>query len=160
MPSFFRRFVRIGQLPAPMRAELAPEGILHVAERVPVSQRFSGSAPGVHSAMSVTRHTGLAVFTHERLYALLPTIPRLKGPAIDRRWDDSNDGPATVAISEAGMQFDIDVHRVDVRFRGRLSLKFKMSLPADVLAALPSRSLAFGVSPDYVFHMLGVRVQT
>jgi hypothetical protein len=55
MPSFFRRFVRIGQLPEPMRAELAPEGIVHVAERVPVSQRFSGSAPGVHSAMSVIR---------------------------------------------------------------------------------------------------------
>ena len=83
MPSFFTRFVRIGRLPEPMRAQLAPEGILHVAERVPVSQRFSGSAPGVYSAMSATHHTGLAVFTRERLYALLPTIPRLQGPAIE-----------------------------------------------------------------------------
>jgi len=39
------------------------------------------------------------------------------------------------------------------------SLKDKTSLPDDVLAALPSRSLAFGVTPDYVFHMLGVRVR-
>jgi hypothetical protein len=28
------------------------------------------------------------------------------------------------------------------------------------LYALPSRWLAFGVSPDYVFHLLGVRVRT
>jgi hypothetical protein len=160
MPSFLTRFVRIGRLPEPTRAELAPEGILHVAERVPVVQRFSGSAPGVYSAMSVTRHTGLAVFTRERLYALLPSMSRLQGPAIDRRWDEPNDGPARVAISEAGLQLDIDVHRVDIRFRGQLSLKFKMSLPADVLDTLPSRSLAFTVLPDYVFHMLGVRVRT
>ena len=76
MPSFFSRFVRIGRLPEPLRARLAPEGILHVAERVRVSQRFSGSAPGVHSALSVNRQIGLVVFTRKRLYALLPTFPR------------------------------------------------------------------------------------
>ena len=46
-----------------------------MAERVRVSQRFSGSAPGVHSALSVNRQIGLVVFTRERLYALLPTFP-------------------------------------------------------------------------------------
>ena len=143
-----------------MRAQLAPEGILHVAERVRVTQRFSGSAPGVHSALSVNRQLGLVVFTRERLYALLVTVPRLKGPAIDQRWDAPPDGPAKVEITEDGMQFDLDVHRVDPRFRGDLSLKYKMTLADDVLAALPSRSLAFAVTPDYVFHMLGVRVRT
>jgi len=44
MPSFFSRFVGIGGLLEPLRAELAPEGILHVAERVRVTQRFRGSA--------------------------------------------------------------------------------------------------------------------
>jgi len=44
MPSFFSRFVRIGRLPEPLRTQLAPEGILHVAERVRVTQRFRGSA--------------------------------------------------------------------------------------------------------------------
>jgi hypothetical protein len=159
MPSFFSRFLRVGRLPEPLREELAPESIVHVAERVRVAQRFSGSAPGVHSALSVNRQMGLVVFTRERLYALLPTVPRLKGPAIDRRWDDPHDGPARVAISDEGMQFDLDVNHVDPRFRGHLSLKYKMSLPDDVFAALPSRSLAFKVSPDYVFHMLGVRVR-
>jgi hypothetical protein len=80
MPSIFSRFLRVGRLPEPLRVKLAPEGILHVAERVHVTQRFSGSAPGVHSAMSVNRQLGLVVFTRERLYALLPTVPRLKAP--------------------------------------------------------------------------------
>src|SRR5262249_13882542 len=88
----------------------------------------------------VNRKTGLVVFTRERLYALLPTIPRLKVP---------------VALSYSGLQFDLEINRVDHRFRGHLSLKYKTSLPDDVLAALRSRSLAFGVTPDYMFHMLG-----
>jgi hypothetical protein len=41
MPSFFSRFVRIDRLPEPLRAQLAPEGIVHVAERIHVTQRFS-----------------------------------------------------------------------------------------------------------------------
>ncbi len=160
MPSFFSRFVRIGRLPEPLRATLEPEGIIHVAERVRVRQRFSGSAPGVHSSLSVNRQIGLVVFTRERLYALLPTVPRLKGPAIDRRWDDPRDGPAKVAVSDAGVQLDLALNHVDPRFRGDLSLRYKMNPPDDVLAALPSRSLAFGVSAAYGFHLLGVRVRT
>jgi hypothetical protein len=120
MPTFFSRFVRIGRLPEPLRAQLAPEGIVHVAERIHVTQRFSGSAPGVHSSLSVNRQMGLAVFTRERLYALLPTVPRLKGPAIDRRWDDPRDGPVCVEISGSGVQMNIDIGHVDLRFRGDL----------------------------------------
>jgi hypothetical protein len=99
------------------------------------------------------------VFTRERLYALLPTVPRLKAPAIDRRWDNPKDGPEKVAISDAGVQLDLALNHVDSRFRGDLSLRYKMNPPDDVLAALPSRSLAFGVSADYGFHLLGVRVR-
>ncbi len=160
MPAFFSRFVRIGRLPEPLRAQLASEGIIHVAERVRVTQRFSGSAPGVHSASSANRRMGLIVFTRERLYALLPTVPRLKGPVIDRRWDDPHDGPAKVTISDAGVTLDIAISHVDPRFGGELSLQFRTALPDDVLTALPSRSLAFAVSPDFVFHLLGVRVRT
>jgi hypothetical protein len=57
------------------------------------------------------------------------------------------------------MRFDLDINRVDPRFRGHLSLNYKMTIPDDVVAALPSRSLEFQVSPDYVLHMLGVRVR-
>jgi len=57
------------------------------------------------------------------------------------------------------VQMDIDIGHVDPRFHGGLSLHHKTSIPNDVLAALPARSLAFAVSPEYVFHMLGVRVR-
>jgi hypothetical protein len=159
MASIFSRFPRIGRLPQPLRDELEPEGIIHVAEHVRAPQRFSGAVPGRVSGASLSRNIGLVVFTRARLYALLPTIPRLKGPAIDQRWDAEQIGPARVKISDAGVALDIDVGRVDPRFRGDLSLNYKTHIPDDVLAALPSRSLAFAVSPDYVFHMLGVRAK-
>jgi hypothetical protein len=47
-----------------------------------------------------------------------------------------------VEISESGAEMNIDIGHVDPRFRGHLSLRFKTSLP------------------DYVFHLLGVRVRT
>jgi hypothetical protein len=67
------------------------------------SRFVRGSAPGVHSALSVNRQTGLVVSTRDRLYAQLPTIPRLKEPPIDRRRDDPHDGPAKVAVSAASL---------------------------------------------------------
>jgi hypothetical protein len=157
--SIFSVFTRPGRLPAPLRAQLEPEGIIHVAERVRVRQQFSGSIPGMVSGWGVNRRLGLMVLTRERLFALLPSMPRLKGPAIDAWWDAEQHGPATVAISEAGVRLDVDVKRVDPRFHGELALDFKTPLTDDVLAALPARSLAFGVTPEYVFHMLGVRVK-
>jgi hypothetical protein len=157
--SIFSVFTRPGRLPAALRARLEPEGIVHVAERVRVRQQFSGSVPGMVSSWGVNRHLGLMVITRERLIALLPSIPRLKGPAIDARWDAEQRGAATVAISEAGVRLDVDVKRVDPRFHGELALDFKTALTDDVLEALPARSLAFDVTPEYVFHMLGVRVK-
>jgi hypothetical protein len=157
--SIFSVFTRPGRLPAALRAQLEPEGIVHVAEGVRVRLQFNGSVPGMASSWGVNRHLGLMVITRERLIALLPSIPRLKGPAIDARWEAEQRGPATVAISDAGVRLDVDVKRVDPRFHGELALDFKTPLTDDVLAALPARSLAFGVTPEYVFHMLGVRVK-
>jgi hypothetical protein len=159
MPSILSVFTRAGRLPAPMRAQLEPEGIIGVAERVRVRQRFSGSIPGMASGWGANRQIGLLVLTRERLYALIPSAPRLTGPAIDVRWDATPEGPAKVAISEAGVRLELAVNRVDPRFHGDLTLEFKTELTDDLLAALPRRSLAFGVSPEYVFHMLGVRVR-
>jgi hypothetical protein len=90
--SIFSVFTRPGRLPAPLRTQLEPEGIIHVAELVRVRQQFSGSIPGMVSGWGVNRHLGLMVLTRERLFALLPSIPRLKGPAIDARWDAEQHG--------------------------------------------------------------------
>jgi hypothetical protein len=53
----------IGGLPKPLRAQLEPEGIIFVAEKVGVRQRFSGSVPARHDAAGDNRHIGLVVFT-------------------------------------------------------------------------------------------------
>lgn len=108
-------------MPRPLREHLEPEGIIHVAERVGVRQRLD---------------------------ALLPTIPRLKGPAIDEHWGAAPEGPAKVGISDSGLLLELDLSRVDTRFHGHLSLHYKTSIPDDVLTALPTRSLAFAVSPN------------
>jgi hypothetical protein len=84
----------------------------------------------------------------------------LTGPAIDQPWDAAPHGPAKVTVSEEGVMLTIDLKRVDPRFTGELSENFKVALDADVLAALPTRSLAFAVTPEYVFHHLGVRART
>jgi hypothetical protein len=43
---FLRKMLGIGKLPADMRALAEAEGIVHPAEFVPVTYRFSGSVPG------------------------------------------------------------------------------------------------------------------
>jgi hypothetical protein len=82
----FTRFSVIGRLTKPLPAQLEPQGIVYVAEKVGVRRRFSGSVPGRHDAAEVDHHVGLVVFTRQRLYALLSTLQRLKQPAIDLQW--------------------------------------------------------------------------
>jgi len=57
------------------------------------------------------------------------------------------------------VQLTIDLRQIDPRFHGDLSLHFPMTLPNDVVASLPSRSLASPVSAEYAFHVLGVRAR-
>ena len=143
-----------------LHAQLASEGVIYLLDKVGVSQRFSGSVPGLFSASSGARGSGLLAITRQRVYATLPSAPRLKVPAIDQRWDATQSGPAKVTLSEEGVQLDIAVSHVDPRFHGDLTLRYKKPLTAEVLAQLPARSLAFDVSPEYVFHVLGVRAKT
>ena len=50
MAVFLRKLLRIGKLPDELRAEVEAEGIIHLAEYVPVTRRFSGRVPGKRSA--------------------------------------------------------------------------------------------------------------
>jgi hypothetical protein len=159
MPGLFSVFRRAGRLPPAVRAQLEPERIIVVAERVRVRQRFSGSIPGRRDAASRTRHLGVLAVTGERLYALVPSAPRLAGPLIDHRWDAPQQGAATVALTGAGVQLDIAIAQVDPRFHGELSMTFAVELADDVLARLPARSMAFEVPSATVFHLLGVRAR-
>ncbi|WP_197377185.1 hypothetical protein [Mycolicibacterium baixiangningiae] len=156
MALLLRKLLRIGKLPEEMRTQVQAEGVLHLAEFVPVTRRFTGSIPGKRATGSVSGYTGALVLTRERVLATLSTVPGLAGRTIDQRWDAPAEGPVTVDVAPDGLHFEVDVHQVDPRCKGQLTLHYKSAIPDDVLAGLPTRSLAFSVPPEWVFRAVGV----
>lgn len=156
MAVFLRKILRIGKLPGELRDAVEAEGIIHFAEYVPVTRRFSGKAPGKRSVGSVASFSGALVFTSQRVLGTLSTVPKLAGRAIDLRWDAPPSGPVIADISSAGLVINLDVAQVDPRCSGQLSLHYKEPLSDDVLARLPRRSLAYDVPPEFIFRAVGV----
>jgi hypothetical protein len=156
MAVFLRKLLRIGGLPAELRDEVDAEGVIHLAEYVPVTRRFTGRVPGNRSAGSIASYVGSLVLTNQRVLATLSTVPKLAGRTIDQRWDAPQSGAVKAELSETGLLLDVDVTAVDSRCTGRLSLHYKDAIPEDVLMGLPRRSLAFDVPPEYVFRAVGV----
>ncbi len=156
MAVFLRKLLRIGGLPDELRAGVEAEGIIHLAEYVPVTRRFTGRVPGMRSAGSISSYVGSLVLTNQRVLGTLSTVPKLAGRTIDVRWDAQQAGAVKAELSETGLLLEVDVAEVDSRCTGHLSLHYKDALPEDVLMRLPRRSLAFDVPPEYVFRAVGV----
>jgi hypothetical protein len=156
MAVILRKLLRIGGLPDNMRAEVEAEGIIHLAEYVPVTRRFSGKIPGRIAKGNVASYVGSLVITNQRVLATLSSVPKLAGRAVDQRWDAPQVGTVTADLSETGLRINVDMPAVDPRCNGELSLHYKNQIPADVLMRLPRRSLAFDVPPEYVFRAVGV----
>jgi hypothetical protein len=151
MAVFLRKLLRIGKLPDELRAEVQSEGIVHLAEYVPVTRRFTGRVPGMRSAGSISSYVGSLVLTNQRVLGTLSSVPKLAGRTIDQRWDAPQAGTVKAELSETGLLLEIDP-----RCTGHLSLHYKDAIPEDVLMRLPRRSLAFDVPPEYVFRAVGV----
>jgi hypothetical protein len=156
MAVFLRKLLRIGGLPAELRAEAEAEGILYLAEYVPVTRRFSGSVPGKKAHTNISSYVGSLVITSQRVLATLSSVPKLAGRTIDQRWDDTQSGPVKADLSNSGLHIEVDIGEVDPKFNGNLSLNYKTAIPDDVLARLPRRSVAFEVPPEYVLRAVGV----
>jgi hypothetical protein len=156
MAVFLRRLLGIGKLPDELRAEAESEGIIHLAEYVSVTRRFTGRVPGKRSAGSVASYVGSLVLTNQRVLGTLSSVPKLAGRTIDQRWDALQEGAVKAELSEAGLLLDVNVADVDPRCAGHLSLHYKDALPEDVLMRLPRRSLAFDVPVEYLFRAVGV----
>ncbi len=156
MAVILRRMLRIGKLPDELRAQVDAEGVMFLAEFVPVTRRFSGHVPGLRSAGSISSYVGALALTSQRLLGTLSSVPKVAGRTIDQRWDATQTGAATAEISSAGVTLDLDVGRVDPNFSGHLQLKYKTTIPDDVLTMLPTRSLAFDVPAQYVLRAVGV----
>jgi hypothetical protein len=156
MAVFLRKILRIGKLPDDMRAEVEREGVLYLAEFVPVTYRFSGTVPGKTANKEIRSYVGALALTSQRVLGTLSVVPKKAGRAIDQQWNAPQGAAATAELSGTGLHIDVDVARVDPGFRGQLSLTYKTQLPEDVLARVPTRSLAFDVPPEYVLRAVGV----
>ena len=157
MAVILRRMLRIGKLPADMRAKVESEGIVYLAEFVPVTFRFSGSVPGFVAKGNIRSYSGALVLTSQRVLGTLSTVPKVAGRAIDQRWDAAPAGPVKAEFSEGGLALDVDVRQVDPAFSGRLSLRYKTAIPQEVLTTIPRRSLAFEVPREWVLRAVGIR---
>lgn len=156
MAVFLRKLLRIGKLPDELRAEVEAEGIIHLAEYVAVTRRFTGRVPGMRAAGSISSYVGALVLTNQRVLATLSAVPKLAGRTIDLRWDAPHAGTVKAELSETGLMLEVDVAEVDQRCSGHLSMRYKDAIPRDVVMRLPRRSLAFDVPPEYVFRAVGV----
>jgi hypothetical protein len=156
MAVFLRKLLRIGKLPDELRAEAEAEGIIHLAEYVAVTRRFSGRVPGKRSSGEIASYVGSLVLTNQRVLGTLSSVPKLAGRTIDQRWDAPQAGTVKAELSETGLVLDVNVAEVDARCTGNLSLHYKDPITEDVLMRLPRRSLAFDVPPEYVFRAVGV----
>jgi hypothetical protein len=156
MAVFLRKLLRIGGLPDELRTQVESEGVIHLAEYLPVTRRFTGSVPGKRSVGNVASYVGSLVLTDQRVLATLSSVPKLAGRTIDQQWDAPQSGTVKADISTNGLHLEVNIADVDPRFSGHLSLHYKDTIPDDVLMRLPRRSLAFDVPPEYVLRAVGV----
>ncbi|WP_179467319.1 hypothetical protein [Mycolicibacterium vinylchloridicum] len=156
MAVFLRRLFGIGKLPREMREQFDSEGIIYLAEFVPVTRRFSGKVPGHRASGAIASYVGSVVFTSQRAVATLSSVPKVAGRTMDVRWNDPQQGTVTAEISSSGITLTVDIAGVDPQFSGQLSLTYKLDIPEDVLTRIPTRHLAFDVPPEYVYRAVGV----
>lgn len=158
MAVILRKMLGIGKLPDDMRAEVEAEGLLHLAEFVPVTFRFSGSVPGKTAKGNLRSYVGALALTNQRVLGTLSTVPKKAGRSVDHRWADDRSGSMVQASLDAsGLTLDVpDISVVDPKFSGSVSLHYKSALSEEVLMRVPTRSFSFDVPPKFVYSMCGV----
>ena len=89
MAVFLRKLLRIGKLPDELRAEVEAEGIIHLAEYVAVTRRFSGRVPGKRSSGEIASYVGSLTLTNPAPTTLAiqggTSLPALVHAAVERR---------------------------------------------------------------------------
>lgn len=156
MAVFLRKLLRIGGLPDDLRTQVDAEGVIYLAEYLPITRRFSGSVPGKRANTNISSYVGCLAITPQRVLCTLSSVPKLAGRTVDQRWDAEQTGPVKADISASGVHIEVNIGEVDPKFHGHLSLNYKTAIGEDVLTRLPRRSLAFEVPPEYVLRTVGV----
>jgi hypothetical protein len=156
---FLRNWSPSNNLPAGLREQLEAEGAIFIAHTVGVSNRFSGHVPGVDSAAGVFRYTGAFGFSAARIVATFPARGDTTLRSIDCHWDTDH-GPATATITNNGLAIEIELRGVDSAFSGTMKLNYKRKIPDEVLQKLPTTTLRFPVTPNFVYRAAGVRAKS
>ena len=157
MAVLLRKLLGIGNLPDDMRAALEPEGIVHVAEFVAVTFRFSGKVPGKTAHGAIRSYVGCLALTTQRVLGTLSVVPKKAGCAVDHPWNAPDGTMVQATLDESGLLLDLpNLSAVDPGFSGRLSLHYKSHLSEDVLMRLPHRSFGFDVPAKFVYSACGV----
>ncbi len=156
MAVILRRLFGVGKLPADLHDQIEAEGLIHLAEFVAVTRRFSGSIPGLRSQGSIASYVGSLAFTEERVLATLSVVPKLAGRVVDVRWDEAQGGAATAEISATGLQVDLDTAAWT---RGSTVISRCTSRTPSTTMCWPACRCdrwPFDVPPEYVFRAVGV----
>ncbi|MET0453606.1 MAG: hypothetical protein ABW137_17370 [Mycobacterium sp.] len=157
MPVFLRKWLGIGELPDDMRAEVEAEGVLHLAEFVPVTYRFSGTVPGKTAKGNLSSYVGALAITNQRVLATLSSVPKKAGRSVDHRWDAKDGTMVQATLDDSGLTLSgSDLSVVDPTFSGSVSLHYKTELSDELLARLPRRTFSFDVPPKFVYSVCGV----
>jgi len=157
MAVLLRKMLGIGALPDDKRAELAGENLLHLAEFVPVTFRFSGNVPGKVAKGNLRSYVGALAFTDRRLLGTLSSGPKKSAKTIDRAWSAEPGTMVHASIDSSGVRLDVpDISLIGRCFTGSMSLRYKTPLPDSLLDQLPTRELVFDVPQKYVYLACGI----
>jgi hypothetical protein len=157
MAVLLRKMLGIGKLPDDMRAQLDAEGLIHLAEFVPVTFRFSGKVPGKTAKGNLRSYVGAVALTKVRVLGTLSSVPKKAARAVDHQWNHASGSMVQATLDESGLTLDVpDISVVEPSFSGSMSLHFKAPLSKDILAQLPQHSFAFDAPPKFVYSACGV----
>lgn len=157
MAVFLRKLLGIGRLPAEMRTQVESEGVIHLAEFIPVTMRFTGHVPGRKSIGLKRGYVGALALTNRRILATLSTVPKKAGRTIDQPWASATTGTVTATLSATGLVLESgDLSEIDPRFSGTLTFRYKVLLPDEILTRIPTTALSFDVPPKWVTSAVGV----
>ncbi len=157
MAVFLRKMLGIGALPADMRAQVEAEGVLHVAEFVPVTFRFSGRVPGKVAKGNLSSYVGALALTSQRVLGTLSSVPKKAGRSVDHPWNTPGGSMVRATLDESGLLLSVaDISVVDPSFSGSVSLHYKAPLSNELLMQLPERSFTFDVSSKFVYSVCGI----
>ena len=157
MAVLLRKMLGIGTLPEDIRDQLRAEGIIHVAEFVPVTFRLSGHVPGKVAKNTIRSLVGALVLTEKRVLGTLSSVPKKGAKTVDHAWDSPPGTMVRAELDETGLLLDApDISLIDPCFSGSMSLRYKTPLPESVVAALPVREFTFNVPHKYVYLACGM----